>query len=123
MTRILIVDDSAVSRKRLRTILEAAGFTVAGEACDGAEGFEQYKALLPDIATLDITMPNVNGITLLKQIKEQYPEARVIMITALGNSGKILEALDAGASNYITKPFEDGQIIATIREVLNSRLM
>lgn len=118
MAKILIVDDSAVSRKKLRTILESANYDVIGEACDGAEAFEKYESLLPDIVTMDITMPNIDGIAVLKTIMEKYPSAKVVMITALGKGDKILEALNAGAKNYITKPYEDEQILNSIKEAL-----
>ncbi len=118
MAKILIVDDSVMSRNKLRAILESADHVIIGEACDGSEAFEKYEALLPDLVTMDITMPNVDGITVLKDIMHHYPLAKVIMITALGKSTKILEALNAGAKNYITKPYEDGQIIDSIAAVL-----
>ncbi len=118
MAKILIVDDSAFSRKMLRGILVAGGHEIIGEACDGAEASEKYKELLPDITTMDITMPNVDGITVLKNIKEDYPEAKVIMITALGSGEKIIEALNTGAANYITKPFDSGKIIDAIEAAL-----
>lgn len=118
MAKILIVDDSMLSRKKLRTILESADHEIIGEACDGAEAFEKYEALLPELVTMDITMPNVDGITVLKKIMECHPDARVVMITALGKGDKILEALNAGAKHYITKPYEDDQIINAIKEAL-----
>lgn len=118
MAKILIVDDSLISRKKLRQILESAGHEIAGEACDGDEAFKKYEELQPDLVTMDITMPNVDGITVLKMIMEAHPDAKVVMITALGKGGKILEALNAGAKNYITKPYEDEQIVNSIKEAL-----
>lgn len=118
MAKILIVDDSAVSRNKLRAILEAADHEIAGEAGDGAEALEKYKTLSPDLVTMDITMPNADGISVLKDIMEYDPMARVVMITALGKGSTILEALNAGAKNYITKPFADDQVVNSIREVL-----
>lgn len=118
MAKILIVDDSAVSRKKLRVILESAGHEIVAEACDGIVAFEKYKESSPDLVTMDITMPNMDGITVLKNIKESYPDAKVVMVTALGKGDKILEALNAGAKNYVTKPFEEDQIIESIREAL-----
>lgn len=118
MAKILIVDDSALSRKKLRAILEQAGHEISGEACDGAEAYEKYQALSPDLVTLDITMPNVDGISVLKKIMADYPQAKVVMITALGKGDKILEALNAGAKNYIAKPFEDDQLISSINDAL-----
>jgi two-component system chemotaxis response regulator CheY len=118
MAKILIVDDSAVSRKKLKDVIGSAGHEIIGEACDGAEASEKYEALLPDLVTMDITMPNIDGITVLKKIMECHPDAKIVMITALGKADKILEALNAGAKNYITKPYEDDQIIKSINEVL-----
>ncbi len=118
MAKILIVDDSAVSRKKLRAILEAADHEIAGEAADGAEALEKYKTLTPELVTMDITMPNVDGISVLKEIMKYDPSARVVMITALGKGGTILEALDAGARNYITKPFAEDKILNAIQEAM-----
>ncbi len=118
MAKILVVDDSAVSRKKLVKILEDAGHEVTGEASDGAEALEKYEALLPDLVTMDITMPGMDGIAVLKKLMESHKNAKVIMITALGKGEKILEALNAGAKNYITKPYEDDQISSTIKELL-----
>ncbi|MDD4565051.1 MAG: response regulator [Eubacteriales bacterium] len=86
--------------------------------CVVAEAFEKYKALSPDLVTLDITMPNVDGITVLKDIMKYDPSARVVMITALGKGETILTALNAGARNYITKPFAEDKIINAIQEAL-----
>jgi len=118
MAKILIVDDSAISRKKLKAILESANHEIVGEAVDGAEALEKYEVLSPHLVTMDITMPNVDGISALKDIMERDPLARVVMITALGKGEKILEALNAGAKNYITKPFDAGQIIHSIQEAL-----
>lgn len=118
MARILIVDDSAVSRKKLRMILEAAKHEIIGEAGDGFEGFKKYEELIPDLVTMDITMPKVDGITGLKEIMKINPTARVVMVTSLGKGSTILEALDAGAKNYITKPFSEDNVINTIAETL-----
>lgn len=118
MAKILIVDDSAVSRKKLRGILESVGHEIIAEACDGEDAFDKYKTYVPDIVTMDITMPNVDGIMGLKNIRENYPDARVVMVTALGKCDKILESLNAGAKNYVTKPYEENHIIQSIKDVL-----
>lgn len=118
MAKILIVDDSAVSRKKLRTILEVANHEIIGEASDGAIALKKFEELSPDLVTMDITMPNVNGITVLKDIMKVNPAAKVVMITALGKASTILESLNAGAKNYITKPFAEDQVINTILEAL-----
>jgi two-component system chemotaxis response regulator CheY len=118
VAKILIVDDSAISRKKLRAILEAGNHEIVGEASDGAEALEKYQELSPDLVTMDITMPNIDGIAALINIKQYDSSARVVMITALGKGEKILEALNAGAKNYITKPFEEHKIISFIQEAL-----
>lgn len=118
MAKILIVDDSIISRRKLRAILETAGHEIVGEAGDGEEALVKYEALSPELVTMDITMPNVDGISVLKSIMKFDPMARVVMITALGKGATILEALNAGAKHYITKPFADDQIISSIQEAL-----
>lgn len=119
MAKILIVDDSSVSRKKLRKILESNNHDIIDEARDGIEGLNKYKELKPDLVTMDITMPNLDGISCLKQIRENDSGVKVIMITALGNGEKIFEALSNGATNYITKPFEEEKIIEVINEALS----
>lgn len=118
MSKILIVDDSIVSRRKLKKILEAANYEIVGEAGDGTEALKQYEALSPDLVTMDITMPDVDGISALKDIMKYDPSARVVMITALGKGETILEALNAGAKNYITKPFVEDQVVNSIQEAL-----
>lgn len=118
MAKILIVDDSTISRKKLRTILEAAGHEVIGEAADGYDALKKYQALSPELVTMDITMPEMDGISVLKDIMRYDPAARVVMITALGKGTTILEALNAGAKHYITKPFAEEEVIHSISEAL-----
>lgn len=120
MARILIVDDSIVARNNLKTILAGADHDIVAEASDGEAGFEKYTELKPDLVTMDITMPNLNGIECLKKIVATDPEAKVMMVSALGQGGKILEALNAGAKHYITKPFEADKVLEAISEVLAS---
>jgi two-component system chemotaxis response regulator CheY len=118
MAKILIVDDSSMSRKKLRKILESGKHIVIDEGKDGLEGLDKYKALSPDIVTLDITMPNMNGLECLKGILDADEDARVVMISALGKGDTILEALKAGALNYITKPFDEKVILEVMEEAL-----
>ncbi len=119
MARILIVDDSVVARNNLKTIFEEAQHEVIGEASDGKDGVIQYEELKPDVTTMDITMPKMNGIECLRKIRELNPDAKVIMVSALGQGAKILEALNTGALHYITKPFEADKVIEALNEVLN----
>ncbi|NDY57473.1 response regulator [Desulfovibrio sulfodismutans] len=118
MARILVVDDSALSRKSLKEILEHAGHEIVGEAGDGQDALEKYKSLKPDLVTMDITMPRVSGIEGLKSIVAADEEARVVMISALGQGAKILEALQNGARHYLTKPFEADKVLDAVAEVL-----
>ena len=115
---VVIVDDSSLSRKILRTILEENGYTVVCEAIDGIEGVDAYKEYKPDLITLDITMPRLTGNGALKEIMEYDSNANVIMITAAGQEDKILEALKCGAKRFITKPFLAEDIMKNITEVL-----
>ena len=116
---VLLVDDSKMSRKMLQTILEDAGYSIIGEATNGAEALDIYKQHKPDIVTLDITMPVMDGIEALKQLLVINPNIKVIMITAAGQQSKLIEALKIGAKKFITKPFEKEEIITNIEIVMN----
>lgn len=118
MANFLIVDDSRTSRKILRGILETAGYTVVGEATNGQEGYDKYVELQPDIVTMDITMPVLDGIGGLKKIHEAFPDAKVVMVTAAGQKNKMVEAVQNGASEFIPKPFDSEQLVATLKKVL-----
>lgn len=118
MANVLIVDDSKTSRKILRGTLEDAGYTIIGEACDGNEGVAMYKELKPDVVTMDITMPNKDGIVALGEIMSFDPNAKVIMITAAGQKTKMIEAIKAGATDFIPKPFEPEYVTKTVEKVV-----
>lgn len=120
MARILIVDDSLMSRTNLKEILQTKNHEIVMEASNGEEACRIYSELEPDLVTMDITMPVMNGIEALKKIMEKHPDARVIMITALGQASKVLEALNNGARHYITKPYEAKKVLSVIDEVLNT---
>ncbi|MBP3677200.1 MAG: response regulator [Agathobacter sp.] len=115
---VAVVDDSKMSRKILRNILEEAGYAVIAEATDGEEGIAVYMQYKPDILTLDITMPNMDGIEALREIMSVDKKARIIMISAAGQQQKIIEALKIGAEKFITKPFEPNDVIANIDGML-----
>lgn len=117
MAKILIVDDSRTSRKILRTILETAGHEVIGEAVDGVDGVNKFRELSPEITTLDITMPNMDGLEALKEIKKISTDAKVIMVTAAGQQNKMVEAIKSGASEFVTKPFEANEITGLIAKM------
>ncbi|MBR1567782.1 MAG: response regulator [Lachnospiraceae bacterium] len=119
MANILIVDDSRTSRKILRGILESAGFTIVAEATNGVEGYDKYVEFRPDIVTMDITMPVLDGLGGLKKIKETYPESKVVMVTAAGQKNKMVEAIQAGADDFIPKPFDSEELVATLKRVID----
>ncbi|MCR5608433.1 MAG: response regulator [Lachnospiraceae bacterium] len=118
MAKVLLVDDSKTSRKILRTILEGAGHTIVDEASNGEEGVEKYLDLKPDVTTLDITMPVMDGIEALKQIKLLDKDAKVIMVTAASQKSKMLEAVKYGAADFIAKPFEPEQIVNIVNKLV-----
>ncbi|MBD5526826.1 MAG: response regulator [Lachnospiraceae bacterium] len=115
---ILVVDDSKMSRKMLRSILEEAGYAVIAEAANGEEGLGAYKLYRPTLVTMDITMPKLDGIEALEQIRAFDGEAKVVMITAAGQQQKIIEALKLGAAKFITKPFEQSEVLSVIQSVI-----
>ncbi len=119
MANILIVDDSRTSRKILRRILEEAGHTIVGESVDGEEGYLKYKQLKPELVTLDITMPKLDGIEALQLIRKADEDARVVMITAAGQKEKMMQAIKYGAAEFIAKPYESDEVTQIIDKVLN----
>lgn len=117
MATVLIVDDSRTSRKILRAALEKGGFSIIGEAANGEEGYLKYKELHPDIVTMDITMPTMDGIESLSLIKREDKNAKVVMITAAGQKEKMVEALKRGAEEFIMKPFDEPEVLETLNRV------
>jgi Response regulator containing CheY-like receiver domain and AraC-type DNA-binding domain len=118
MAKILIVDDSLIQRINLKKLLTANGHEIVGECSNGAEAVKKYRELMPDLVTMDITMPEMNGLEALRIILGDNPKAKVIMISALGQEDKILEALGIGALHYITKPYEPEQVFAAVSDIL-----
>jgi CheY-like chemotaxis protein len=116
--RILIVDDSRMSRNMLRNILEKAGYAITGEASNGVEAVEAYQESSPDLVTLDITMPQMDGLEALTKILEIDADAKAIMITAAGQQDKLIKALKVGAKRFISKPFHEDEILKNISDVL-----
>ncbi|WP_026651017.1 response regulator [Butyrivibrio proteoclasticus] len=116
MKSVLIVDDSRTSRRILRDILERAGYNVVGEAVNGQEGFDQYVKLTPDIVTMDITMPEMDGIECLKLIRKNNPNAKVVMVTAAGQKEKMMEAVKIGAAEFVAKPFVEETVLDAIKK-------
>lgn len=116
--KILIVDDAAFMRMMIKDILSKNGYEVVGEANDGSQAIEKYKELKPDLVTMDITMPEMDGISALKEIKKLDGNARVIMCSAMGQQAMVIDAIQAGAKDFIVKPFQADRVIEAIKKTL-----
>lgn len=116
--RILVVDDAAFMRMMIKEILTKNGFEVIGEASDGSEAVDKYKELKPDLVTMDITMPEMDGIAALKEIKKIDPNAKIIMCSAMGQQTMVIDAIQAGAKDFIVKPFQADRVIEAITKAL-----
>lgn len=113
--RVMIVDDALFMRNMLKEICGRAGFEVVAEADNGETAVELYRAHQPELVTMDIVMPGRSGIEALREIMAEDSRARVVMVSALGQDALILEAVEAGASDFIVKPFKEEKVIDTIR--------
>lgn len=118
MSTVMIVDDSRTMRKMLAGTLTAEGYEVVGNASNGEEALSLLETITPDIITLDITMPVMDGLTALEKIMERNPSQKVLMVSAAGQKDKVLGALKMGAIDFIQKPFEPELVISTIRKNL-----
>lgn len=116
--RILIVDDAAFMRMMIKDILTKNGYEVVGEAENGAVGVKLYKELKPDLVTMDITMPEMDGITAVKAIKKIDPAANIIMCSAMGQQMMVMEAIQAGARDFIVKPFQQERVIQAVKKAI-----
>jgi two-component system, chemotaxis family, chemotaxis protein CheY len=118
MARVLIVDDAAFMRMMLKDILTKNGFEVVGEAPNGLRAIELYKSEKPDIVTMDITMPEMDGIQALKEIKAIDPAAKIIMCSAMGQQAMVMDAIKSGAKDFIVKPFQPERVLESLKKVL-----
>jgi two-component system, chemotaxis family, chemotaxis protein CheY len=118
MARVLVVDDAVFMRKMVSDALAGGGHEVVGEAADGQEAVERYQELKPEVTTLDITMPEMDGISALKAILDLDPGARVVMCSALGQESKVLEAVKAGARDFVVKPFQPERVLEAVGKAL-----
>ena len=116
--RVLIVDDAIFMRMKLKDILEKNGFEVVGEAQNGLEAIEKYKAERPDLVTMDITMPEMDGVAALKGIKEFDRAAKVVMCSAMGQQSMVMDAIQAGAIDFIVKPFDSDRVIQSLNKAI-----
>jgi two-component system chemotaxis response regulator CheY len=119
MARILVVDDAAFMRKMVTDALTNGGHEVIGEAGNGAEAVQQYQTLKPDLTTLDITMPEKDGLSALKDIMAMDPSAKVIMCSALGQESKVLESIKLGAKDFVVKPFQADRVLGAVEKALS----
>jgi two-component system chemotaxis response regulator CheY len=113
---VLITDDTAFMRMTLRNVIQKNGFTVVGEAADGEEAVNKYKELRPDLVTMDITMPKMDGITAIKEIVKFDPNARIIVCSAMGQKPMVIEALNAGARDFLVKPFDAQRVVEALHK-------
>jgi two-component system chemotaxis response regulator CheY len=118
MARILVVDDAAFMRKMVSDALTRGGHDVVGEAGNGLEAIARYQELKPEVTTLDITMPEKDGISALREIIELDPSAKVIMCSALGQESKVLESIKLGAKDFVVKPFQAERVLEAVGKAL-----
>ena len=117
--RVLIAEDQTLMRQGLRTILDLSdGFMVVGEAENGQQAVDKFTELTPDVCTMDITMPEKDGIAALKEIMAAHPGARVIMCSALGQEAKVIESIRSGAKDFVVKPFQQDRVLAALDKAL-----
>lgn len=118
MASVLIVDDAAFMRMMIKDILTKNNYEVVGEAANGQEAVEKFKELRPDLVTMDITMPEMDGIEALRNIKQIDSDAKVIMCSAMGQQAMVIDAIQSGAKDFIVKPFQADRVIEAIQKVL-----
>ena len=116
--KILITDDALFMRVTLKNILTQNGYEVAGEATNGQEAVDKYAAISPDLVLMDITMPIMDGITACRTIKAAHPNANVVMCTAMGQKNMVIEAIQAGAKDFIVKPFQPDRVLESIQKLI-----
>lgn len=118
MAKIMIVDDAAFMRMMVKDTLAKGGYTDVCEACDGDEALQTYKEIKPELVLMDITMPNMDGLEALKQIKAFDAEATVVMCSAMGQETMVIEAIKSGAKDFIVKPFKPNRILDTVSKII-----
>ncbi|MFH1783340.1 MAG: response regulator [bacterium] len=119
--KILVVDDAVFMRRMIGDILKKEGYEICGEAENGKEAIDKYNELNPDLVTMDIVMPkidDIDGIGAVKEIMKQDPKGKVLMVSAMGQHALVVEAIQAGARDFVTKPFQPSRVIEAVRRVL-----
>ncbi|MFZ7101483.1 MAG: response regulator [Peptococcaceae bacterium] len=120
MSKVLVVDDAGFMRMMIKDILNKNGFEVVGEAENGHKAIEKFQELRPDIVTMDITMPELDGIAAVKAIKQIDPAARILMCSAMGQQAMVIDAIQAGAKDFIVKPFKPERVLEAVSKALAS---
>lgn len=118
LAKILVVDDAKFMRVTLTNMLKKANHVVIGEAENGREAVELYRKLKPEIVTMDITMPEMTGLDAVKEIKKEFPDAKIVMCSSMGQQKMVMDAIEAGAKDYIVKPFNENRVNEAIDKVL-----
>lgn len=121
ISTILIADDAAFMRAMLKQILEERGYNVVGEATNGHDAVKKYTALRPDLVTMDITMPEMDGVSALKEIIKLDAEAKVMMCSAIGQKDLIIEAVKSGAKDFVVKPYQKERLLEAVENLLEPR--
>ncbi len=116
--RVLIVDDAIFMRKMLGDILEKGGYEICAEAENGVEAVDKYVECKPDLVTMDIIMPDISGIDALKEIMKKDRDAKIVMVSAMGHQSLVVEAIQAGAKDYVVKPFQPSRVLEAVQRVL-----
>lgn len=119
MAQLLVIDDAKFMRMTLSNILSRAGHEVVGEGENGKEAIELYRKLNPDLVIMDITMPIMSGLDAVKAIKQEFSSAKVIMCSAMGQQKMVVEAIEAGAKDFIVKPFDESRVLDAVNRVLD----
>jgi len=118
MPSVLIADDAAFMRMMLKNVLSEAGYEIVGEAENGAVAVSKHRELRPDLTTMDITMPEMDGLAALKEIRAADPSARVVMCSAMGQQSMVIESIQAGARDFIVKPFQPDRVLEAVQKAL-----
>ncbi len=118
MAKVMIVDDALVMRKTLSSILGQMGHTVVSEVSSGAQAIAEYEKLKPDVVTMDLNMPGMDGVKAIETIMERFPEARILVISALGQKHMVFNAIEKGAKNYLVKPITMDKLSAVMASVI-----
>ncbi len=118
-TSVLIVDDAIFMRRMIADILKKEGFDIMGEAGTGAQAVEKYRELQPDLVTMDIIMPDMSGIDAVKEIIKEFPNAKILMVSAMGQQSLVVEAIQAGAKDFVVKPFQPSRVLESVKRILN----